>query len=105
MNWTIAGVEYIDGTFGPRCVMPISDVVTIVISSDNPGANSLFIPELLLIPGAVHTGHRCYTPIGDLCLESASYRSTLRSMPTKVRPSWAPLRAPDIIGQRRAAAR
>jgi hypothetical protein len=42
MSWIIEGVEYIDGTFGPRCVMPISDVVVMVISSEIPGTNSAF---------------------------------------------------------------
>ena len=36
------GVEYIEGTDGPRCVMPISGVVTIVCSSDAPGTNPSF---------------------------------------------------------------
>jgi hypothetical protein len=42
MSWIIEGVEYIDGTFGPRCVMPISGVVVMVISSEIPGTNSGF---------------------------------------------------------------
>ena len=42
MSWTIEGVEYMEGTLGPRCVMPISGVVVMVISSEMPGANSAF---------------------------------------------------------------
>jgi hypothetical protein len=47
MSWTIAGVEYIDGTLGPRWLMPISAVVVMVISSAMPGSNPGFKRELL----------------------------------------------------------
>ena len=47
MREIIDGVEYIDGTSGPRCVMPMSGVVVMVISSEMPGANPSFNRALL----------------------------------------------------------
>jgi hypothetical protein len=62
------GVEYIEGTSGPRWVIPMSGVVVMVHSSARPGSNPGFNERLL----SAMTGR---------ILAQGEYASKLRNVP------------------------
>src|SRR3990172_286639 len=96
MSETIEGVENMDGTSGPRWVIPMSGVVVMVISSAIPGSKPDFNGRLLSVPVGTNAstsdmddGCSCDVPRGDCSF--GGRRRPLRNGPD-LRPRRHPFR-------------